>query len=99
MTDGLPPGEKERVSFAAVVLLLRQMAHQLIQDGRPQEARGLIDGIDAIRAKTRGNVTDEEARFLDDIVYDLQMSSVRGSAGAGGASEDPESTPEGEGGG
>jgi hypothetical protein len=82
MPESIPAAEKERVAFAAVVLLLRQMAHQLLTEGRADEARGLIDGLDAIRARTKGNVTGEEKKFLDDVVYDLQMMAVRGpSAG------------------
>jgi len=96
VSDGLPAGEKERVSFAAVVLLLRQMAHQLLQDGRAQEARGLIDGIDAIRTKSKGNLDGEEQKFIEDVLYELQMMAVRGPgepAGAEGGEPPSEGDP------
>ena len=80
MSNDLPPGEKDRVSFAAIVLLLRQMAHQLLQDGRAEEARGLIDGIDAIRVKSKGNLDGEEEKFIGDVLYELQMMAVKGPA-------------------
>lgn len=80
MSDSLPPGEKERVGFAAVVLLLRQMAHQLLQDGRAEEARGLIEGIDALRVKAKGNLDGEEQKFIEEILYELQMMALKAPA-------------------
>jgi len=42
-----------------------------------EEARGAIDALLLLRDKTAGNRTDEEDRFLEQIVYDLQMRFVR----------------------
>jgi hypothetical protein len=110
VSQSLPPGEKERVSFAAVILLLRQMAHQLLQDGRSEEARGLIDGIDAIRVKSEGNLDGEEQKFVEEVLYELQLMAVKkpapaaGSPGEGGdegaapaGGQDPSSGGEGAG--
>lgn len=92
------PTEVERANFAAVVLLLRQMAHQLVQGGQVDQARGLVDGIVGIRALTRGNVNADETKFLDDVIYELQMHLVKGP-GNGEEGADPASpSPEEDGG-
>jgi len=40
-------------------------------------ARDAIDALLLLRDKTSGNRTDEESRFLEQIVYDLQLRYVR----------------------
>ena len=39
-------------------------------------AHQMIDILEALRVKTRGNLTPEEATLLDDLIYDLQMEFV-----------------------
>jgi hypothetical protein len=78
--------ERERAAFAALLLMLRELSHGLLAEGRAAEARGLIDGLDAVRTKTSGNLSDDESRFLDDVLYDLHMAALKApSAGAGEA--------------
>ena len=40
-------------------------------------AQQSIDLLAVLQEKTRGNLTDEEARFLDNILYDLRMLYVQ----------------------
>lgn len=83
------PDPRTDAAFAGLVLLLREIAHGLLREGRAAEGRGLIDGIAALRAKTKGNLLEEEERFLSDVVYDLQMAAVKvADARAGGRSGD-----------
>ncbi len=42
-------------------------------------ARDAIDVLALLREKTSGNRTQQESRFLDEILYDLQMRFVRAS--------------------
>lgn len=49
-------------------------------------ARMLIDQLEMIREKTRGNLTNDEDEILNGIVTDLQMAYVK-------ASKDATSTP------
>jgi hypothetical protein len=79
--------ERERASFVALVLLLREIAHGLLAEKRAAEARGLIDGLNALKAKTRGNLSPEEGRFLDDVLYDLHLAAVKAPAGPEGSAE------------
>ncbi len=74
--------EKHRAGFAGIVLLLRQLAQQLMEHGNATEARGIVDGIEAVQAKTSGNLDDGESRFLEEILCELRMAVVQGPPGA-----------------
>lgn len=62
------------------------------QSGKPEPnldvARMLIDQLEMIREKTRGNLNHEEAEILGSILSDLQLSFVQAKNGAS-----TESTP------
>ena len=49
------------------------------KEERLDEARYLIDTIDLLREKTRGNLTPEESKYLDNLLYDLRMRYVGSS--------------------
>ncbi len=93
------PDPRADAAFAGLVLLLREIAHGLLREGRAAEGRGIIDGIASLRVKTKGNLLEEEERFLSDVIYGLQMAAVRAAdrgadgggddAGAPGAPETP----------
>jgi Domain of unknown function (DUF1844) len=76
--------DRQRASFAGILLLLRQLAQQLMEQGNGAQARGIVDGLEAIEARTAGNLEDGEARFLRDILFELRMAVVRGPSGAAG---------------
>jgi hypothetical protein len=42
-----------------------------------ESARQVIDLLRALQAKTRGNLTPEEAELVDSLLYDLQVKYVR----------------------
>jgi len=62
-----------------ITLCLGQMPHP--ETGRPvtnlEAARLLIDQLEMIREKTRGNLTSEEARILNEVIADMQLAFVR----------------------
>ena len=39
-------------------------------------ARRTIDLLEILQQKTRGNLTPDEAKLLDDVIYDLRLSFV-----------------------
>ena len=45
------------------------------------QARDAIDVLLLLRDKTSGNRTEQESRFLEKILYDLQMRFVRATEG------------------
>ena len=98
MTEKAPElsaDDKHRMNFMGLVLLLRQMATQLLEENQTAEARGLVDSIETLQAKTKGNVGEEEARLLEGVLFELRMAVVKGPPSPGretGASE-PAASP------
>ncbi len=43
------------------------------------QAKQIIDMLGMLREKTQGNLTPEEARFLDGLLYDLRLRFVEAS--------------------
>ncbi|HOX54980.1 MAG: DUF1844 domain-containing protein [Candidatus Omnitrophica bacterium] len=41
-----------------------------------KQARFLIDTLDMIKEKTKGNLTDEESKVLDTMLYELKMKYI-----------------------
>ena len=46
----------------------------------PELARQTIDLLGMLREKTRGNLTDEESKFFDALLYDLRVHFVEMSS-------------------
>jgi len=78
--------EKHRLNFMGLVLFLRQMAGQLVEHRQIDEARGLVDSVESLQFKTKGNLTDEEEKLLVTVLFELRMAVVQGPP--------PESPPE-----
>jgi hypothetical protein len=90
MSAPTPPlDSRHRAGFAALILMLRELAHGLFADGRMLEGRALVDGIEALRAKTTGNLSEEEGRFLDDVLYDLHLAALKAPAPSPAAGDPP----------
>lgn len=49
-----------------------------------EAAKHHIDMLDALEKKTAGNLTDDEKRVLDQVLYELRMQYVRIAAAATG---------------
>jgi hypothetical protein len=67
------------MSLASSVLVhLGEMSHP--ESGQPDPnvplAKQTIDILGMLREKTRGNLTQEEAQLLDNLLYDLRMKYV-----------------------
>jgi len=59
------------------------------------EAQYLIDTIDMLRQKTRGNLSTEEGQYLDGLLHDLRMRYV--SAAERSTAQEDSSAEQGEG--
>jgi hypothetical protein len=42
----------------------------------PAQAKFLIDTLGVLKEKTKGNLTEEETSFLEDVLYQLRMEYV-----------------------
>jgi hypothetical protein len=49
------------------------------QEKEPELARETIDLLGLLREKTKGNLTDEETKFFDAVLYDLRVQFVESS--------------------
>jgi hypothetical protein len=76
--EELTAEEKHRLSFLGLVLFLRQMAAQLVEQNQIDEARGLIDSLESVQVKTKGNLVEEEERLLESVLFELRMAVVKG---------------------
>ena len=74
----LSADDKHRMNFMGLVLFLRQMATQLISLDQIDEARGLIDSVESLQMKTKGNIGEEEERLLESVLFELRMAAVQG---------------------
>lgn len=85
--DGLrtPSGELPAIDFSTFVLSLSTSAMVHLgeaphPDGTTQAdlllARQTIDILAMLRDKTAGNLTDDERRLLDELLYDLRLRFV-----------------------
>ena len=67
------------MSLASSVLVhLGEIDHPDSRERAPnlQLAKQTIDILGMLREKTRGNLTQEEAQLLDNLLYDLRMKYV-----------------------
>ena len=84
--------EQPGISFAGFVISLATTAAVHFGDmadpntGERQEpdlvaAHQMIDLISLLQAKTKGNLTDDEAKLVDDLLYELRMRYVQAQQG------------------
>lgn len=76
-----PPDERTTELFVGLVMLIRELALSLLAQGQAAEARGLIDGVGALQRKTQGNLSPEESRFVEGVLFELRLAAVKGPAG------------------
>jgi hypothetical protein len=74
-------------SSLAQMGLLRDPNHDIPTDLRA--ARQSIDLLAVLKDKTQGNLTSEEARVLDELLYTLRMQYVQATQAGGGAPPPP----------
>jgi hypothetical protein len=89
---GSDPNEAERpelpsIDFSTLVLSLATsvMVHMGLvpeSEGAPPEknlalAHQTIDTLEMLQTKTRGNLSDDETKLLQSVLYELRMSYVK----------------------
>ena len=82
-----PPGQEPEVSFTSFVLSLASTAFIHLgemedpvtgtRSMNPPAARQIIDIIEMLHAKTRGNLDPKEEEFLRSIIVELKMTFAR----------------------
>lgn len=84
-SDSQPPHSPAETSreFVELVAMLAQQAELMMVgaegfEPHPDEARRLIDSLGVLEAKTRGNLSREEAKILEDVLFQLRSLFVQG---------------------
>lgn len=84
--ENLTPEQKQQALFMQLVLMFHQAAwQQLGKIPHPmtnkierdiEQARMSIDILDMLKARTQGNLSDDETRMLDHILRELKLNFV-----------------------
>ena len=93
-------GEDEGVSFIRFVFSLAHNAAVYFGDapdpntGQPMQpnlegARHMIEILEMLEGKTRGNLSAEERHFLEQIIYELRLRFVEATRGGGPQADPP----------
>ncbi|MCX6142052.1 MAG: DUF1844 domain-containing protein [Ignavibacteriales bacterium] len=82
----MPESEKDTALFMGLVLMFHAAAMQHMGKTKNpisdkverslDQAQFVIDTLDALVAKTKGNLSDEENRFLTNVVKELKLNYV-----------------------
>jgi hypothetical protein len=82
----MPDTEKDAALFMGLILMFHAAAMQhLGKTKNPlsdkierslEQAQFVIDTLDTLQKKTKGNLTDEEARFLTNAIKELKLNYV-----------------------
>lgn len=75
----IPAGdaEKQTTIFYGLVLTLRSSALELLEAKDAASARGMVDTIEMLEAKSRGNLAPDEAQMIRSVLTELRMAVVR----------------------
>ncbi len=73
----------ERINFSNFIMSLAQTVYVqlgIVEDPfnnqkskEVEQAKGTIDLLEMLKEKTKGNLTEEEEKLFEDIMYDLKM--------------------------
>ncbi len=72
------------------MLTLRASAMELLEAKDVPSARGMIDTLEMIEVKTRGNLAADEERMLRSVLTELRMAVVRSGAPSSAEKDQPE---------
>ena len=94
-------GEVDIISLFETLASTALAQMGLLQDPNhpvPRDLRGARNSIDLLRVikdKTEGNLTPEEQRVIDELLYTLQMNFVQASKQASSPPPPPQAPPKG----
>jgi hypothetical protein len=69
--------EKHATILYGLVLTLRSSALELLEANEIPSARGMVDTIEMLEVKTRGNLAVDEERMLRSVLTELRMAVLR----------------------
>jgi hypothetical protein len=85
--SGSDSGFPQKITFSSFVIGLATQAVLFLEPEaaggaspgprNPAEAAAIIDVIEMLAAKTRGNLSEDESKLVEEVLYDLRMRYVR----------------------
>lgn len=108
-----PPDWQAAASFSSLVFSLAMSAlQQMTEPEKPEQsvpdyrlAKPMIDSLEILKEKTRGNLTPDESALLDSLLFDLRLRFLKAGSRpqtpaqepAAAAEKPPEKKPDGPG--
>lgn len=102
----MPESEKETALFMGLVLMFHAAAMQHMGKTKNpltdkierslDQAQFVIDTLDTLASKTKGNLTEEETRFLTNVIKELKLNYVEELAKDQKTATGAEASPAGE---
>ncbi|HET9887025.1 MAG TPA: DUF1844 domain-containing protein [bacterium] len=93
-TQGGGWAEKQTTIFYGLILTLRSSALELIEAREIESARGMVDTIEMLESKTRGNLAPDEERMVRSVLTELRMAVVRAESAPPSAPPPEKAAPE-----
>ena len=82
-----PSGVHPKITFSSFVIGLATQAVLFLEPEaaggvspgprNPAEAAAIIDVLEMLAAKTRGNLSEDESKLVEEVLFDLRMRYVR----------------------
>jgi|GEM_PF-2722358 hypothetical protein len=86
--------EKQSTIFYGLILTLRSSALELIDARETESARGMVDTIEMLESKTRGNLAPDEERMVRSVLTELRMAVLRAESVPPSAPSPEKAAPE-----
>jgi hypothetical protein len=86
--------EKQTTIFYGLILTLRSSALELIEAREIESARGMVDTIEMLESKTRGNLAPDEERMVRSVLTELRMAVIRAESAPPSAPSPEKAAPE-----
>jgi hypothetical protein len=97
-----PPDSQAGASFSSLVLSLAMSALQQMTEpekpGQPAPdyrlARPMIDSLEILKEKTRGNLSPDESALLDSLLFDLRLRFLKAGSRPQAPAQEPAAAAE-----
>ena len=86
--------EKQTTIFYGLILTLRSSALELLNARDTESARGMVDTIEMLESKTRGNLTTDEERMMRSVLTELRTAVIRAESTPPPAPSSEKAAPE-----
>jgi len=86
--------ERQTTIFYGLILTLRSSALELIEARETESARGMVDTIEMLESKTRGNLAPDEEQMVRAVLTELRTAVIRAESSPPPAPSPEKAAPE-----